>query len=103
MSEAVVSKKTYLLVWASLLILLAITVLVSYIHLGWLNAAAAVAIAVIKAVIIILYFMHVRYSPKLVWVFVGAGFFWLGIMFVLTMGDYFTRSYLPVPTIWLAK
>jgi cytochrome c oxidase subunit 4 len=103
MSETAVSKSTYLVVWASLLILLAITVGVSYIHLGWFNAAAAVAIAVIKAVIIILYFMHVRYSPKILWIFVGAGFFWLGIMFVLTLGDYFTRAYLPVPTIWLAK
>jgi cytochrome c oxidase subunit 4 len=100
MSEIVISKKTYVVVWASLLVLLAVTVLVSYIHLGWFNAAAAVGIAVIKALIIILYFMHVRYSPKLLWVFVGAGFFWLGILFVLTMSDYFTRAYLPTPSVW---
>jgi cytochrome c oxidase subunit 4 len=100
MSETIIPRKTYFTVWASLLILLAITVLVSYIHLGWLNPAVAVAIAGIKALIIILYFMHVKYSPKLVWVFVCAGFFWLGILFVLSLGDYFTRAYLPVPAIW---
>ncbi len=100
MSETIIPKKTYVLVWASLLILLAITVVVSYIHLGWFNAAAAVGIAVVKAVIIILFFMHVRYSPKIVWVFVSAGFFWLGIMFVWTFGDYLTRMYLPPPTNW---
>ena len=55
MTETIVSKRTYLLVWGSLLILLGITVAVSYIHLGWFNPAAAVGIAVVKAVIIILF------------------------------------------------
>ena len=100
MSETIVSPKTYLLVWASLLILLAITVGAAYIHLGWLNPAVAVGIAATKALIIILYFMHVRYSSKVVWVFVGAGFFWLGILFTLALADYLTRAYLPAPTIW---
>jgi cytochrome c oxidase subunit 4 len=100
MSATIVPKRIYLFVWMSLLVLLAITVGVAYIHLGWLNAAAAVSIAVVKATIIILYFMHVRYSPRLLWVFVGAGFFWLGILFVLSLGDYFTRVYLPLPTVW---
>jgi|SRR5690349_12779344 cytochrome c oxidase subunit IV len=100
MSETIIPKKTYVLVWGSLLILLAITVVVSYIHLGWFNPAAAVGIAALKAVIIILYFMHVRYSSRVIWVFVGAGFFWLGILFVLAMGDYLTRVYLPTPTNW---
>jgi cytochrome c oxidase subunit 4 len=100
MTETIIPKKTYVLVWVSLLILLAMTVGVSYIHLGWFNAAAAVGIAVVKAVIIILFFMHVRYSSRVVWIFVGAGFFWLGIMMVLTLGDYFTRAYLPPPVVW---
>jgi cytochrome c oxidase subunit 4 len=100
MSETIISPKTYLLVWALLFILLALTVWAAHIHLGWLNPAVAVAIAVTKAAIIILFFMHVRYSSKVVWVFVGAGFFWLGILFVLALGDYFTRPYLPAPTIW---
>ena len=100
MSETIVPKKTYLLVWASLLVLLAVTVAVSYIHLGWLNPVVAVGIAAIKAVIIILFFMHVRYGPKVLWVFVGAGFFWLGILFALALGDYMMRVYLPAPIIW---
>jgi len=100
MSEIVVPRKTYLKVWATLLMLLALTVAVAYLHLGWANPAAALGIAAIKATIIILYFMHVRYSPRLVWVFAAAGVFWFGIMFVLTITDYFTRGYLPVPTIW---
>jgi cytochrome c oxidase subunit 4 len=100
MSETIISPKTYLLVWVALLILLAVTVAAAYIHLGWLNPVVALGIAVTKAVIIILFFMHVRYSSKVVWVFVGAGFFWLGILFVLALSDYLTRSYLPAPTIW---
>jgi cytochrome c oxidase subunit 4 len=100
MSETILPKKTYVVVWLSLLILLAVTVGTAYVHLGWFNIAAAVTIAVLKAVIIILYFMHVRYSPKVVWIFVGAGFFWLGIIFVGTLTEYFTRAYMPMPTIW---
>ena len=100
MSETIVPRKTYFAVWVALLLLLLVTVAVSYIHLGWLNPAAAVGIAVVKATIIILYFMHVRYSPRLVWVFVAAGFFWLCILFAITFSDYLTRGYLPSPTVW---
>ena len=100
MSETVVPKSTYVVVWASLLVLLAVTVALSYAHLGWLNTVAAVSIAAIKALIIIMYFMHVRYSPRLVWLFVFAGFLWLGILFTLGLGDYFTRIYMPLPTDW---
>jgi len=82
------------------MVLLAVTVGIAYIHLGELNVIAAMTIAVTKAVLIILYFMHVRYSSRLSWVWVGAGFFWLIIMFTLTFSDYFTRDWLPVPTGW---
>jgi cytochrome c oxidase subunit 4 len=100
MSEHIVPKRTYISVWLSLLTLLAITVAVSYVRLGWLNALSSVGIAVTKAVIIIMYFMHVRYSPRLLWIFVIAGFFWLSILFALSFGDYFTRVYMPMPTDW---
>ena len=53
--------------------------------------AAAMVIAIAKAVLIILFFMHIRYGPKLTWVFAGAGFFWLTILLVLAMCDYATR------------
>ncbi len=101
MSDAVIERKTYFFVWAVLLALLGVTVGVAYIHLGWVNPVVALSIAVIKAVVIMLYFMHLRHSARLVWVFVGAGFAWLGIMFVLSLGDYLARSYLPKPTLWL--
>ncbi|HYR88598.1 MAG TPA: cytochrome C oxidase subunit IV family protein [Terriglobia bacterium] len=101
MSETVIQPRTYLSIWGVLLALLAVTVGVAYVHLAWLNPVVALSIAVIKAVIIMLYFMHLRNSPRLVWVFVGAGFAWLGIMFVLSLGDYLARQYLPKPTMWL--
>ena len=100
MSDVIVGKKTYLIVWASLMVLLGVTVGVSTFQLGRMNAFIAVGIAATKAVIIALYFMHVRYSPRLVWIFAGAGALWLGIMFALTIGDYLTRGYLPPPTNW---
>ncbi|HSU89292.1 MAG TPA: cytochrome C oxidase subunit IV family protein, partial [Terriglobia bacterium] len=81
MSEHIVEKKIYYGVFGALMALLAATILFAHIHLGKLNIVAVLTIAAVKAVLIILYFMHVRYSPRLLWIFVGAGFFWLGILF----------------------
>jgi len=100
MSEHIIPRKVYFTIFGALMVLLAVTVGIAYIHLGELNVIAAMTIAVTKAVLIILYFMHVRYSSRLSWVWVGAGFFWLIIMFTLTFSDYFTRDWLPVPTGW---
>jgi cytochrome c oxidase subunit 4 len=100
MAEHIVEKKTYYSVFAALMLLLAATVSVAYVHLGRLNVIAALIIASIKAILIILYFMHVRYSSRMLWIFVGAGFFWLGILFALTLSDVLTRGWLPVPTGW---
>jgi len=100
MSEHIVEKKIYYTVFGGLMVLLGATVAIAYIHLGKLNVIAALTIAVIKAVLIILYFMHVRYSSRLLWIFVGAGFFWLGILFALSFSDFLTRGWLPLPTGW---
>jgi cytochrome c oxidase subunit IV len=100
MSEHIVEKKTYYGVFAGLMVLMVATVGVAYVHLGRLNVFAALSIAFVKATLIILYFMHVRYSSRLLWIFVAAGFFWLGIMFALSYADYFTRDWLPAPTGW---
>ena len=100
MSEHIVEKKIYYSVFGGLMVLLGATVAIAYIHLGKLNVIAALTIAVIKAVLIILYFMHVRYSSRLLWIFVGAGFFWLGILFALSFSDFLTRGWLPLPTAW---
>ena len=98
MSEHIIPRKVYFTIFGALMVLLAATVGVSYIHLGEWNVIAAVSIAVVKAVLIVLYFMHVKYSFRLSWVWVGAGFFWLCILFALTFSDYLTRTWLPMPT-----
>jgi len=100
MSEHIVEKKTYYSVFAGLMVLLAATVAIAYIHLGEWNVVAALTIAFIKATLIILYFMHVKYSSRLLWIFVAAGFFWLAILFALTSADYLTRDWLPAPSGW---
>ena len=61
------------------------------VDLGRWNAPVGLAIAACKAVLIILYFMHARYSNWLTWIVVAAGLLWLGILLVLTMSDYLTR------------
>jgi cytochrome c oxidase subunit 4 len=93
--------RTYITVWASLLILLALTVGAAYIPLGPFNTITAISIAVTKAVIIALYFMHLRYSPRLNWIVAGAGFFWLLLLFTFSFGEYATRNLMPSPTVWL--
>lgn len=92
-SEPLLSVRAYIVVWVSLLVLTLTTTGVAFIDLGgqW-NAVTAVAIAVVKTVLVVLYFMHLRYSSRLTWVFAGAGFFWLVILITLTMSDVLTRS-----------
>lgn len=96
-SEPIVSARTYIVVWVSLLILTLTTTGVAFIDLGgqW-NTLTAVVIAVVKTVLVVVYFMHLRYSSRLTWVFAGAGFFWLVILITLTMSDVLTRNWLPV-------
>ena len=96
MSEHVVSRKTYFIIFVALLVLTAATVWVAYFDLGRLNAIVALSIAVLKATLVVLYFMHVRYSSKLTWVFVGAGFFWLAILVAFTLSDYATRNWVVI-------
>ena len=62
--------------------------------LGAINACRRLAIAVFKATLVVLFFMHVKYSSRLTWAVVLGGVFWLGILLVLTMSDYLTRSWL---------
>jgi len=85
--------RTYYLVYVALMVLLALTVGASFINLGPFNEVVALAIAVAKAVLVILFFMHVRYSSRVTWLFVAAGFVWLGILIFLAMNDYWTRGW----------
>ena len=95
-SEPVVSVRAYLIVWISLIVLTITTTAVAFIDLGaqW-NAVVALAIALAKGLLVILYFMHVRYSSRLTWVFAGAGFFWLLILVGGTLDDVITRQRVP--------
>ncbi|HLL72703.1 MAG TPA: cytochrome C oxidase subunit IV family protein [Pyrinomonadaceae bacterium] len=99
MSEHIVSKKVYYLIFGALMVLTALTVWVANIDLGSekLNTVVALAIAVTKAVLVVLYFMHVRYSSRLTWVVVAGGFLWLVIMVGLTLSDYLSRGLLTYP------
>ena len=94
MSEHIVSRKVYYGIFATLMVLTAITVAAAFVDLGPLNPVIALTIAALKAVLVILYFMHVRYSTRLTWVVIGAGVFWLGILLALTMNDYLARMWL---------
>jgi cytochrome c oxidase subunit IV len=91
MSEHVVSPKIYISVFLALMVFTVLTVVAAYFDLGRANVFIALTIAVIKATLVVLFFMHVRWSSKLTWVFVGAGLFWLFIMVALTLSDYMTR------------
>lgn len=94
------SKKIYFAVFAALMVFTLTTVEVARFDLGAMNVVAALAIAVMKAVLVVLFFMHVRHSPSLTKVTVAAGSFWLLILIVLTLSDYVSRSWLPVPQAW---
>ena len=94
MTEAAVSIKTYALIFVTLLILTGTTFVVSGVDLGGLNAVVALVIAMAKALLVALFFMHLRYSRPLMLVVVAAGLLWLAIMITLTLGDFLTRGWL---------
>lgn len=95
MTAKVIPKKIFIRTWVALLVLLFLTWGLAQVNLGRWNAIAALTIAVLKMLLVLLYFMHVRYSTRLTWIFVAAGFIWLLIMVDLTLSDYFTRGMVP--------
>ncbi len=100
MTHPVTPVRVYVAVFAVLITLTATTVAVSRIDLGEYNFIVAITIAVIKAVLVILYFMHVKDSSAMTKLFVGAGFFWMAILLVFVLSDYMTRGWLPIPGWW---
>ena len=97
MSEHIVPVRIYLTIFAALLVGTGLTVAAAFLDFPWqLNTIVALTIAVAKATLVVLYFMHVRYSPRLVWLIVAAALFWMAILFSLTFSDYFTRGWLSV-------
>jgi cytochrome c oxidase subunit 4 len=95
--EHVTSKRIYYAIFAALLVLTYVTIAVARIDLGPFNTIVALTIAVTKAVLVVLFFMHVRYSTRLTKLVVVAGFVWLAILIGLTMSDILTRGWIPVP------
>jgi cytochrome c oxidase subunit 4 len=83
----------YYAVFAALIIGTALTVAAAFIDMGALNNVVMLAIAIAKATLVVLFFMHVRWGTRLTWVIAASGFFWLLILFGLTMQDYLTRGW----------
>jgi len=96
MSEHIVPVRIYVTIFLILLVGTGLTVLAALQDFPWqLNTIVAMTIAITKATFVVLYFMHVRYSARLVWVIVASALFWLVIMFALTFSDYWTRGWIP--------
>ena len=93
MSGHVAPKSMYYGVFGALIVGTALTVLVAFYDLGVFNNIVMLLIASVKALLVVLFFMHVRWSTRLTWVVAAAGFVWLIIMFGLTMTDYLTRGW----------
>ena len=93
MSEHIVPRKTYFSVFGALLVFTALTVFAANINFGKMNDIIAMTIAVTKMMLVLLFFMHVRYSSRLIWVSVASMFFWLIILLALTLTDYTSRGW----------
>ena len=93
MASHILPKRVYYTIYAILIFCTYLTVQIAFLDLGAMNAVAALVIAVFKAVLVILFFMHVKYSPRLTWAVVLGSVFWLGILLTLTLGDYLTRAW----------
>jgi cytochrome c oxidase subunit 4 len=85
-------KTTYYAIFSALMVLTAITVAVAFVNLGSFNFPVAIGIAITKATLVILFFMHAKYSSRLTKLFVGTAFFFLLIMLSLSLTDYLSRG-----------
>jgi cytochrome c oxidase subunit IV len=92
MSEKIVPKRVYFIIFFLLLFFTGLTVVVAKIDLGVMNVVVMLAVAVTKALLVALWFMHIKYSNRLTRIVVASGLFWLVIMVALTLFDYGTRS-----------
>jgi cytochrome c oxidase subunit 4 len=84
-----------MMIFLALLVGTALTVAAAFIDFPWrFNTIVALTIATAKATLVVLYFMHVRYSARLIWVILASALFWMAILFAFTLSDYFTRNWL---------
>jgi len=93
MTDHILPKRVYYIIFGILMLCTYLTVQIAFFDLGRLNTVAALVIAVFKAILVVLFFMHVKYSTRLTWAVALGSVFWLAILFVLTMGDYLTRGW----------
>jgi cytochrome c oxidase subunit IV len=100
MSGHVIPKKTYFVIFFSLLILTALTTGVAFVDLGEWNTVAALVIACLKASLVLLFFMHLRWSTQLNRVVWFSALLWLAILIGLSGMDFFSRTWTPVPQNW---
>jgi len=100
MTHSIVPVRVYVAVWSALIALTITTVAVSKLELGEYNFIAAMTIAVIKGSLVVWFFMNVRQSSSMIRLFAGAGFFWMSILIVFVLSDYFSRGWLPGPAWW---
>jgi len=89
----ILPKRVYYTIFAILMFCTYLTVQIAFFDLGVLNTIAALGIAVFKATLVALFFMHLKYSPRLTWAVVLGSIFWFGILIALTMSDYLTRAW----------
>jgi len=86
-----ITKATYIKVYLALLALLAATVAAVFINMGPFNILVTMVIAITKALLVMLFFMHVRYSPRLIWIYASLGVIWLTYLIGGTLTDVLTR------------
>ena len=97
MSAHVLPIRVYLVVFVALLVLTSATVMVAFVDLGTLNLFVALGIAGLKATMVVMYSMHVKYNERLIGLFVMGGVFWLTVMLFFLLTDYWSRGWQPVP------
>jgi cytochrome c oxidase subunit 4 len=96
----VVPLKTYFSVFAALMVFTAITVAVAFVDLGAANNVVMLSIAVLKATLVVMFFMHAKYGTRLIPLVAASGFFFVFLMFVITMSDYMSRGWLGAGLPW---
>jgi cytochrome c oxidase subunit 4 len=99
-TQSIVPLKTYVLVFLALLVLVLITTGAAFVNLGPLNTVVALGIAFAKMMLVLLFFMHLLHSSKLMRVTVVAAFFWLALLMAFVFTDYGSRSWIPDPPPW---
>lgn len=95
-SHHIISVRTYVMIYWILMALLAATVFASDLPLGSAHLLVAMTIALIKAVLIVLFFMHVYYSAPLTWITAAGSFLWVGLLLGFLMSDYWSRGFLHI-------